>query len=190
MDQGVAAVLGAVVGVGGATVTAVATAWGLRWQSRAQTRAAHAQWQRQARREAYLGFLRAAGSLSRENAHLRDVLNAPGTAAPATLTMEWCEALHSSRVELIDAAQVVDLEGPERLANVVRAVVTQAWRLTDLADELVPRGQTEPEDAERLQGVHKDLAAELKQFRSAARLVLENAHDSREPEQRSRVSRL
>lgn len=190
MDQGVAAMLGAIVGVGGATVTAAATAWGLRWQSRAQARTAHLQWQRQARREAYLGFLHAGGRLSRENAHLRDAVNAPNAAPPVTFETDWCEALHSSRVGLIDAARVVDLEGPESLVDVVRAVVAQAWRLTALADELAARGQPEPEDAECLRNVHKDVAAELKRFRTTARLVLGEPHDFRAPERRSRLNRL
>ncbi|MFJ5529337.1 hypothetical protein [Streptomyces sp. NPDC093261] len=57
MDQGLAAVLGAFVGVVGATTTAVLTGRHTRRQSRDQARTDHARWRREVRRDAYAATL-------------------------------------------------------------------------------------------------------------------------------------
>lgn len=114
MDQGAAAVLGAIVGAGGAALAALMTTRGLRWQTREQARTAHTQWRRQVRRETYLTFISAAQRLSPDNALLRAVFNGQRAPAAGAFTTEWKEELHVGRIHLIRCAQAVDLEGPRR----------------------------------------------------------------------------
>ncbi|MGW3119203.1 hypothetical protein ACWDBW_19010 [Streptomyces sp. NPDC001107] len=57
MDQGIAALLGATVGVLGTVAAAAISGWSSRQQLRAQAGIDHAQWRRQARRDAYSAFL-------------------------------------------------------------------------------------------------------------------------------------
>ncbi|MFI9810170.1 hypothetical protein ACIHEJ_38760 [Streptomyces sp. NPDC052301] len=57
MDQGISALLGAVIGVLGAVSTSAVSGWSNRQQIRAQAKVDHAHWRRQARREAYSAFL-------------------------------------------------------------------------------------------------------------------------------------
>ncbi|MDT0397399.1 MULTISPECIES: hypothetical protein [Streptomyces] len=57
MDQGLAALLGATVGVAGTVLASAITGWSSRQQVQAQARAEHAHWRRQVRRDAYGAFL-------------------------------------------------------------------------------------------------------------------------------------
>ncbi|MER6623898.1 hypothetical protein [Streptomyces sp. NPDC000931] len=57
MDQGLAALLGATVGVAGTVLASAITGWSARQQVQAQARAEHAHWRRQVRRDAYSAFL-------------------------------------------------------------------------------------------------------------------------------------
>ena len=60
MDPGLAAVLGATVGVLGSLGTAVLTWSATRWRVRTETRTEHARWRHQVRRDAYIGLLTSA----------------------------------------------------------------------------------------------------------------------------------
>ncbi|MER5218751.1 hypothetical protein ABT063_52010 [Streptomyces sp. NPDC002838] len=57
MDQGIAALLGATVGVLGTVSASAISGWSSRQQIGAQARVDHAHWRRQARRDAYSAFL-------------------------------------------------------------------------------------------------------------------------------------
>jgi len=57
VDQGLAALLGAFVGVVGATTTSMLTGWHTRQQSPDQARIDHARWRREVRRDAYTATL-------------------------------------------------------------------------------------------------------------------------------------
>ncbi|WP_200300702.1 hypothetical protein [Streptomyces adelaidensis] len=57
MDQGIAALLGATVGVLGTVSASAISGWSNRQQIRTQARIDHAHWRRQARRDAYSAFL-------------------------------------------------------------------------------------------------------------------------------------
>ncbi|GAA3908162.1 hypothetical protein GCM10023084_70460 [Streptomyces lacrimifluminis] len=57
MDQGLAAVLGATVGVLGTVSASAISGWSARQQVQSQAKIEHAQWRRQTRRDAYSAFL-------------------------------------------------------------------------------------------------------------------------------------
>lgn len=174
MDQGVAAVLGGLVGVGGATATAVIAAWGLRWQTRAQTHASHHHWRRQVRRDAYLAFLAAGRQVSRGCAQLKAAMHSDAAVPLA----EHAAAVSEAKAQLIEASQVVELEGPERLVEVVVEAFGRASELEEMARRFAAAAQDDDftigPDQQRFEVAHDALAVSLQRFRRLARDVLED----------------
>ncbi|MFF4346312.1 hypothetical protein [Streptomyces sp. NPDC001530] len=65
MDQATAALLGAMVGIGGTTTAAGLAAWQGRWATRTQIDATNNQWRRQVQRDAYGALVQQAMSITR-----------------------------------------------------------------------------------------------------------------------------
>ncbi|MCX5048244.1 hypothetical protein [Streptomyces sp. NBC_00474] len=127
MDQGLAAVLGAFVGVVGATTTSILTGWHTRQQSRDQARMDHARWRREVRRDAYAATLvpitearevarQASRALVREDAgtdverllgRLDELIHAI-RASCARLYLEGPKEVAAAADAVLSALQVVD----------------------------------------------------------------------------------
>ncbi len=112
MDAGVAAVLGAAVGVVGTTLAAAVA--GIAAQR--QTRAEHRQWRRQLRRDAYAAFTAKADEAQRLLKSIDRELIRPGNDLDAIRaeTDRLREILDGS---LAEAQAIVEIEGPEELAH-------------------------------------------------------------------------
>ncbi|MGA4948601.1 hypothetical protein [Streptomyces lydicamycinicus] len=124
MDQGWAAVLGALVG-------ALATGGGTFLTARSAERL-H---KRQARREAYTGFLRDLNSLRLGAIGVRALLDAltdPANDDPAATTLidERVEEIMSLENSLKNHVVAVSLEGPKRLAMNAQMAALYATRMT------------------------------------------------------------
>ncbi|WP_328974175.1 hypothetical protein [Streptomyces canus] len=121
MDQGIAALLGATVGVLGTISTSAITGWSSRQQVRTQARVDHAHWRRQVRREAYSAFLTPA-----HGAH--DALRRAARALIGNTNTE--EADHQLQVAqekmgLVQATwAVLAVEGPETVEQAANKVKT------------------------------------------------------------------
>jgi hypothetical protein len=109
-----AALLGAALGAGGSIGAAVATA-------RGQGRVGHAQWRRQLRREAYSNLMsrcfewrRCAATMLKELAH---------QLVSQQRTEELLNTLESALASTVEAAIIVDLEGPADLGEIVHRIV-------------------------------------------------------------------
>lgn len=112
MDSGVAAVMGAAVGVVGTTLAAAVA--GISAQR--QIRSEHRHWRRQLRRDAYSAFTAKADELHKALKEINAGLIAPG--ADLDVLREGLGAarglLHGG---LADAQATVEIEGPEKLAR-------------------------------------------------------------------------
>lgn len=113
MDSGVAAVMGAAVGMVGTTLAAAVA--GLSAQR--QVRAEHRHWRRQLRRDAYSAFTARTDELRKVLKEINTALIRPGPDLDAVR-----EALDVARgllhSELADAQATVEIEGPEKLARI------------------------------------------------------------------------
>ncbi|WP_328930097.1 hypothetical protein OG429_39745 [Streptomyces sp. NBC_00190] len=113
MDSGVAAVVGAAVGVVGTTLAAAVA--GLSAQR--QIRAEHRHWRRQLRRDAYSAFTAKADELHKALKEINAELITPGADLDA-LRASVAGARASLHGGLADAQATVEIEGPEKLARV------------------------------------------------------------------------
>ncbi|MGQ4432796.1 proline dehydrogenase [Streptomyces sp. SAS_260] len=180
MDAGLAALLGAAVG--SLTTLAAAVVSG-----RAQARAQHDQWRRQHRRDAYASYLSAL--------HDRDI------AMDAIL-----EALRSDNPDLPDvdektrrfvalarevhrAAEVVILEGPVSLTEVVSRITHASSDLSEVMRRMVESAHAgdntrRAEDTALAAERERILYQAVKNFRLAARSVIDstNRHNELRPE--------
>jgi len=119
VDQGIAALLGATVGVLGTVSAAAVSGWSIRQQIRAQAGIDHAQWRRQARRDAYSAFL----------APAHEAGNALKQAARALIgDVEVTEAdrrllaAHDSLTAVHAARAALAVEGPEAVEQLAHGV--------------------------------------------------------------------
>lgn len=121
MDQGIAALLGATVGVLGSVSTSAISGWSSRRQILAQARVDHAQWRRQARRDAYSAFLAPAHeTLNALKGVARALVgNSDGAAADPQL-----QVAHDRLGEVQAAWAALAVEGPESVEQAANGVKT------------------------------------------------------------------
>lgn len=112
VDQGLAAVFGAAVGVIGSVVTGALTWAASRTQLRTQLREDHLRWKREVRRETYLGLLNAVRAARGVLASSLDELHVSHQDGQQSMAEAW-RVLPS--VESATAA--VQLEGPAEMAS-------------------------------------------------------------------------
>ncbi|MGE7387829.1 hypothetical protein ACQKM2_20350 [Streptomyces sp. NPDC004126] len=118
MDSGVAAVIGAAVGVVGTALAAGVA--GLSAQR--QVKAEHRHWRRQLRRDAYSVFTAKADDLHRLLKEISTELSLPG--ADLNAARERLAATREMlRGGLADAQATVEIEGPEKLARMAEELV-------------------------------------------------------------------
>ncbi|MEE1829489.1 hypothetical protein [Streptomyces sp. SP17KL33] len=121
MDQGIAALLGAAVGVLGTVSASAISGWSSRQQIRTQSIVDHAQWRRQARRDAYSAFLAPAhetrNSLKRAARALID-------DADVEVAHHQLQAAHDSLGEVQGAWAALAIEGPESVEQAANGVKT------------------------------------------------------------------
>ncbi|MEU5108431.1 hypothetical protein AB0H07_40285 [Streptomyces sp. NPDC021354] len=184
MDQGLAAVLGASVGVVGTTAVGALGWLSARTQVRAQARAERQQWRSQHRRETYSKFLVEAEAASKtmEEAYFR--LMEPPTVAlldqVQSLMREYSEQSRNARSTLAS----VSIEGPPEALAAAREVLDQMEngsvavlaasekRRAELANEPPrPMLPTDPDEYYHQSGILRRVA--LDTFTEAARAALD-----------------
>lgn len=137
VDQGLAALLGATVGVAGTVAASAISGWSVGQNVRAQAKVDHAQWRRQARRDAYSAFLGPAGEA-------QDALKLAGRAfigerdveevdRQLRTAQEFLRAVRSARASLA-------IEGPSSVEQAANGVHTglQSMNATLLAWQGAP----------------------------------------------------
>ncbi|MEU1004414.1 hypothetical protein [Streptomyces tibetensis] len=121
VDQGIAALLGAAVGVLGTVSASAISGWSGRQQIRTQSIVDHAQWRRQSRRDAYSAFLapahEARNALKRA---ARTLIN----GADVEAAHRQLQVAHDSLGEVQAAWAALAVEGPESVEQVANGVKT------------------------------------------------------------------
>ncbi|MEU1120801.1 MULTISPECIES: hypothetical protein [unclassified Streptomyces] len=118
MDQGLAALLGAAVGVAGTSMAAAITSRASRRQAETELAGSHAQWRRQIRRDAYVCALEAVGAAQQRLDASTQRLWEEGTQT---------EPLVSDTAETVEnnvrpALRIVQLEGPTLVSEAARTL--------------------------------------------------------------------
>jgi hypothetical protein len=131
MDAGLAALLGAGIGVAGTAATAGVAAWATRWQVRMQVQAERDQWRRQARRDAYTNLLRSVTAVRSAVAETVDALRAADPSRDECVRLFG--AARALGREWDAASAAVLLEGPDLLADVSLPLVTSVNQECDVA---------------------------------------------------------
>ncbi|MER5916321.1 hypothetical protein ABT124_39470 [Streptomyces sp. NPDC001982] len=111
MDQGLAAVFGAAVGVIGSALTGALTWAALRTQLRTQLQADHLRWTREVRRETYLGLLNSVRAARGALAASLDELRVSHQDGQRSMAEAW-----RLLPPVESAGAAVQLEGPAELA--------------------------------------------------------------------------
>ncbi|NGO46119.1 hypothetical protein [Streptomyces ureilyticus] len=121
VDQGIAALLGATVGVLGTVSASAISGWSSRQQIRTQATVDHAQWRRQARRDAYSAFL----------APAHETRNALKRAARALIgdadveeAQRQLQAAHDRLGEAHASWSALAVEGPDSVEQAANGVKT------------------------------------------------------------------
>ncbi|MFG2276790.1 hypothetical protein ACGFNY_44405 [Streptomyces chartreusis] len=121
MDQGIAALLGATVGVLGTVCASALSGWSSRQQIGAQARVDHAHWRRQARRDAYSTFLAPANAT-------RNALKQAARTLIGDVDIDGADHhLHDAHAKLgeVQAAwAALAVEGPESVEQAANGVKT------------------------------------------------------------------
>ncbi|MFC9952312.1 hypothetical protein ACFVIN_17810 [Streptomyces prasinus] len=112
MDAGIAAIVGAAVGVAGTTLAAAVAGM----SAQRQVRAEHRHWRRQLRRDAYSAFTAKADEVFRILKEIDAELIKP-TADFDFLRAHVVQARAALHNELADVQATVEIEGPEKLAR-------------------------------------------------------------------------
>ncbi|WP_143652599.1 hypothetical protein [Streptomyces sp. 13-12-16] len=121
MDQGLAALLGATVGVAGTVLASAITGWSARQQVQAQARAEHAHWRRQVRRDAYSAFLAPAS----ECQHALKMAGRAFVGERDTEEVDRRLQQAQGQLALAQAAWAnLAVEGPEAVEQAARSVYT------------------------------------------------------------------
>ncbi|MFF4273496.1 hypothetical protein [Streptomyces sp. NPDC001536] len=176
MDQGIAALLGATVGVLGTVSASAISGWSNRQQIGAQARVDHAHWRRQARRDAYSAFLAPANGT-------RNALKLAARALIGDSDVERADHhLHEAHDRLSEVQATwaaLAVEGPESVEQAANSVKTAlhsmhttllAWR--DSAGVAPDRNVTFVErHAVEVTTVSERISA----FATAARAALDDA---------------
>jgi hypothetical protein len=179
VDQGLAALLGASVGVTGTVAASAITGWSARLHIAAQAKADYAQWRRQARRDAYSAFLVPANEA-------RNALKLAGRAFVGVRdTKEVNRRLREAQghLQLVQATWAsLTIEGPqpvEQAANGVRTAL-HSMHTTLLAWEAAPLNAPDGNVSfvERHAVDAATVAERLGVFTSAARAALDDAKTS------------
>jgi hypothetical protein len=154
MDAGVAAVLGAVVGVAG-TMGAAALGWlSARSQLRAQRAVDYDERRRQARRDAYAAFLE---HLSRARVPLMESLEALEQPLPdLDAILRRLEAAQHEAVLNDSVSYVVMLEGPAKVAEIATGTMEAVTAMNGLIREHCKR-VSEGEDAAETKHLMEEL---------------------------------
>ncbi|MCL8015915.1 hypothetical protein [Streptomyces sp. AS02] len=121
MDQGIAALLGATVGVLGTVSASAMSGWSSRQQIRAQATVDHAQWRRQARRDAYSAFL--APAHETRNA-LKRAARALIDGAEVEEAHRQLQAAHDTLGQAQAAWSALAVEGPDSVEQAANSVKT------------------------------------------------------------------
>ncbi|MEV5432429.1 hypothetical protein [Streptomyces sp. NPDC052701] len=173
MDQGIAAVLGAAVGVLGTLGTAVATYGAASRQARDQAKATHAQRLRDERREAYLSFLEGVTHVEKALQMIEPLVVSGDPAGINQLALsdaighlqaaETAYTLHYRKVQLAGPAKVAEsaLQVWEAVASFYTGMRSNAT---------APLSQ---ENARRILTLAKKVAAADAEFLKQARGILE-----------------
>lgn len=173
VDQGLAALLGASIGVVGTVAASAISGWSARVHVADQAKADHAQWRRQSRRDAYSAFLAPANDARRS-------LRLAGRAFIGVRDVQEVERhMHTAEenLQLVqDAWASLAIEGPEpveQAANGVRTAL-QSMRNTLLAWQDSPANDRNVPYVERHAVEVTTLTERLNIFTSAARAALDD----------------
>jgi hypothetical protein len=168
MDQGIAAVLGALVGVLGTAGTAALGYLAARRQAPDQGRIAHAQQLRAERREAYLEVMHADAQC--DGALLRfKRLRQRQDRDPAHMS-ELAATVHAAADRIWTMTRDIDLVGPDAVA----AAVTDLWRrAVDTADTLASFPNATDADESTVDDMLDTMERGRAQFIVATRQVME-----------------
>jgi hypothetical protein len=129
MDAGLAALVGAGVGVVGTAATASVAAWATRWQVRMQVQAGRDLWRRQAQRDAYTNLLRSVTAVRSSLGETVDALRAENPNPDECFRLfSLARALGR---EWDAASSAVFLEGPEPVADKALPLVNSVNRECD-----------------------------------------------------------
>ncbi|MFF2653929.1 hypothetical protein [Streptomyces sp. NPDC058045] len=175
MDQGIAAVLGAAVGVLGTLGTAVATYGAASKQARDQARATHVQRLRDERREAYLSFLEGVAHVEKALRMIEPMIvgDDPAGISQAALN-DAIDHLQAAETAYTFHYRKVQLAGP---VKVVESAL-QVWQAVALFYTAMRRNATAPlsqENARRILTSATKVAALDAEFLVQARGVLEES---------------
>ncbi|MFC9680828.1 hypothetical protein [Streptomyces sp. NPDC056948] len=110
MDQGLAALMGAAIGVVGTTGASALAGWAGRRQVQAQQAGEHARWRRQGQRETYASFLTAVERV-REHSHQSEARELEETSRLSDELNERVEAV-------MRTLSMVIVEGPDEVVAV------------------------------------------------------------------------
>ncbi|MFI0727636.1 hypothetical protein ACH4S9_01235 [Streptomyces sp. NPDC021225] len=175
MDQGIAALLGASIGVTGTVLASAITGWSTRQQVRAQARAEHAHWRRQVRRDAYSAFLAPASES-------QNALKIAGRAFVGERDTEEIDRRLQQAVGQLALARAawanLAVEGPEAVEQAARSVYTtlRSTETTLLALRDSPENTTDGNARflERHAVEVGRLSERLSEFTAAARAALDD----------------
>jgi hypothetical protein len=121
MDAGVAALLGALVGVLGTAVTALTAARATRWQVTTQAQAEQNRWRRERRQNAYSGLLRSVTAVTSAIGETADALKAD------IVDPDRCDSLFSAARALgrdwEAASATLLMEGPSDVTRAARPLI-------------------------------------------------------------------
>ncbi|MCX4585225.1 hypothetical protein [Streptomyces sp. NBC_01481] len=133
MDQGLAVLLGATVGVLGTISASAISGWSTRQQVQSQAKVEHAQWRRQARRDAYSAFLAPANEA---RSALKITARALIGDSPDMTEADRRLRVAQEQLDVVQAAWAsLAVEGPEPVEQAARSVHTglHSMRTTLLA---------------------------------------------------------
>ncbi|MFF2479212.1 hypothetical protein [Streptomyces sp. NPDC058066] len=144
MTEGLFAVVGALVGAGGAWVAALIAGKAARYQADKQAAAAHDQWLRQVRRDVYSAFLAEARSAVRTTFFVASMsysmphqsLTAEQEAALEVEIRDLLSTFNRRLVTLYDKAEAMKLEATTDLTAKVDLFLKEAQELHWLVDQL------------------------------------------------------
>lgn len=178
MDQGLAALLGATVGVAGTVLASAITGWSARQQVQAQARAEHAHWRRQMRRDAYSAFLAPAS----ECRHALKMAGRAFVGEPDTEEIDRRLQDAQGQLALAQAAWAnLAVEGPEAVEQAARSVYTKLKSMQTTLLALRDSPEEAPESDSLLFERHAFEVARLSErvgeFTAAARSALDEIEE-------------
>ncbi len=128
VDQGAAAIIAAIAGVGGTAIGALIAARAARQQVHQQAVTEHRHWQRQARNDAYATFLTRLDAMGRASDHATVEVDHQPQADETDAAVEAC--LTATR-EMRAAVALVAVAGPHQMADLARQSQDAAEVISD-----------------------------------------------------------